>query len=210
MPATNPKVDAYIANAQPFAEPILEHLRALVHSAAPEVEESVKWSRPFFEFRGQILCHMAAFKEHCAFDFWGEEMKAEATAAATDPESKHRDLGRIRSLADLPPDVRMSSWLRKAAAMIESGKQASPIAARGKSGTSPRPELETPADFAAALQRNVHASRVFAGFSPSCRREYLEWVAEAKRPETREKRIATALEWIGEGKTRNWRYEARG
>jgi uncharacterized protein YdeI (YjbR/CyaY-like superfamily) len=104
----------------------------------------------------------------------------------------------------------MSAWLRKAAAMIESGKQTSPIAARGKSDKSPRPELEMPEDFAAALQRNRPASQVFATFSPSCRREYLEWIAEAKRPETREKRIATALEWIGEGKTRNWKYEARG
>jgi uncharacterized protein YdeI (YjbR/CyaY-like superfamily) len=197
----NPKVDAYLARTQPFAHPIMTHLRDLVHQACPDVEETIKWSRPFFEYRGTILCHMSAFKEHCNFGFWGEEMGAVLRDAGA--------LSRITSVADLPGDKKMLGWIRQAAALVDSGQHTSPIAARSKLVNAPKPDLETPAEFGAALKKNKKATAVFAAFSPSCKREYIEWIAEAKRPETRDQRIATALEWIAEGKQRNWKYQTR-
>jgi uncharacterized protein YdeI (YjbR/CyaY-like superfamily) len=199
--ALNPKVDAYIGRVQPFAQPIMEHLRQLVHKARPEVGETIKWSRPFFEYRGAILCNMSAFKEHCSFGFWGEEMNAVLR------EDGMGSLGRITSLANLPPDKQMLGWLRQAADFVDSGQYTSPIAARRRVVKAPKPVLKTPVEFAAALKRNTQAAAIFAAFSPSCKREYVEWIAEAKRAETRDKRIATAVEWIAEGKQRNWKYQ---
>ncbi len=204
----NPKVDAYVARAQPFAQPIMEHLRQLVHKACPEVEETIKWSRPFFEYHGAILCNMSAFKEHCSFGFWGEEMSAVLRGAKVLREDGMGSLGRITSLKNLPSDNQMLSWLRLAAEFVDSGQYTSPIAARRKVVKVPKPVIETPAEFAAALKRNKKAAAIFAAFSPSCKREYIEWIADAKRAETQNKRIATAVEWIAEGKQRNWKYQA--
>ena len=202
----NPKVDAYCAKVQPFAQPILTHLRTLVHKACPEVEETIKWSRPFFQYRGAILCNMSAFKEHCSFGFWGEEIGAVLREAAVLKEGGMGSLGRITSVADLPADKQMLGWIRQAAAFVDSGQYTSPIAARHKV-VKQKPSLDTPTEFKGALQRNKKAAAVFAAFSPSCKREYVEWIAEAKRQETRDKRIATAVEWIAEGKQRNWKYQ---
>jgi uncharacterized protein YdeI (YjbR/CyaY-like superfamily) len=203
----NPKVDAYIARAQPFAQPIMEHLRQLLHKACPEVEETIKWSRPFFEYRGVILCNMSAFKEHCSFGFWGEEMSAVLREAKVLREDGMGSLGRITGVANLPTDKQMLNWLRQAAGFVDSGNYTSPIAARRSVVKAPKPVLETPAEFATSLKRNKKAAAVFAAFSPSCKREYIEWIADAKRAETRDKRIATAVEWIAEGKQRNWKYQ---
>jgi uncharacterized protein YdeI (YjbR/CyaY-like superfamily) len=202
----NPKVDAYCAKVQTFAQPILAHLRELVHQACPEVEETIKWSRPFFQYRGAILCNMSAFKEHCSFGFWGEEIGAVLREAAVLKEGGMGSLGRITSVADLPSDKQMLGWIRQAAAFVDSGQYTSPIAARHKV-VKQKPSLDTPAEFKAALQRNKKAAAVFTALSPSCKREYVEWIAEAKRQETRDKRIATAVEWIAEGKQRNWKYQ---
>jgi uncharacterized protein YdeI (YjbR/CyaY-like superfamily) len=202
----NPRVDAYCAKVQPFAQPIMMHLRELVHKACPEVEETIKWSRPFFEYRGAILCNMSAFKEHCSFGFWGEEIGAVLREAAVLKEGGMGSLGRITSVADLPSDKQMLGWIRQAAAFVDSGQYTSPIAARHKV-VKQKSSLDTPAELKAALQRNKKAAAVFAAFSPSCKREYVEWIAEAKRQETRDKRIATAVEWIAEGKQRNWKYQ---
>jgi uncharacterized protein YdeI (YjbR/CyaY-like superfamily) len=202
----NPKVDAYCAKVQPFAQPIVAHLRALVHKACPEVEETIKWSRPFFQYRGAILCNMSAFKEHCSFGFWGEEIGAVLREAAVLKEGGMGSLGRITSVADLPSDKQMLGWIRQAAAFVDSGQYTSPIAARHKV-VKQKTSLNTPAEFKAALQRNKKAAAAFAAFSPSCKREYVEWIAEAKRQETRDKRIATAVEWIAQGKQRNWKYQ---
>jgi uncharacterized protein YdeI (YjbR/CyaY-like superfamily) len=202
----NPKVDAYCAKAQPFAQPILAHLRDLIHKACPDVEETIKWSRPFFQYRGAILCNMSAFKEHCSFGFWGEEIGAVLREAAVLKNGGMGSLGRITSVADLPSDKQMLGWIRQAAAFVDSGQYTSPIVARHKV-VKPKPSLDTPAEFKAALQRNKKAAAVFAAFSPTCKREYVEWIAEAKRQETRDKRIATAVEWIAEGKQRNWKYQ---
>ena len=203
----NPKVDAYVAKAQPFAQPIMEHLRRLVHQACPEIEETIKWSRPFFAYRGAILCNMSAFKEHCSFGFWGEEMSAVLREAKVLREDGMGSLGRITGLAGLPSDKQMLGWLRQAAGFVDSGNYTSPIAARRSVVKAPKPVLETPAEFAAALRRNKKAAAAFAAFSPSCKREYIQWIVDAKRAETRDKRIATAVEWIAQGKQRNWKYQ---
>jgi uncharacterized protein YdeI (YjbR/CyaY-like superfamily) len=206
MPA-NPKVDAYLAKAKPFAQPILTHLRNMVHQACPEVEETIKWSRPFFEYRGTILGNMSGFKEHCSFGFWGQEMGAVLREAKAVKEGGMGTLGRIASLKDLPADKQLLAWIRQAAAYIESGEHISPIAARNRVVKPAKAPAKVPAELATALQKNKKAASAFAAFSPSCQREYAEWISEAKRAETRDKRIATAVDWIAQGKQRNWKYQ---
>jgi uncharacterized protein YdeI (YjbR/CyaY-like superfamily) len=203
----NPKVDVYIAKAKPFAQPILSHLRELVHKGCPGVEETIKWSRPFFEYRSAILCNMSAFKEHCSFGFWGQEIGAVLREANVLRKGGMGSLGRITNVKDLPSDKQMTDWVRQAAAFIESGNYTSPIAARRQVVKAPKPLVKMSAEFAAAMKKNKKAAAVFAAFSPSCKREYVEWIADAKRPETRDKRIVTAIEWISEGKQRNWKYQ---
>lgn len=203
----NPRVDAYIVRAQPFARPILDHLRRLVHRACPGVEEAIKWSMPFFVYKGTNLGNMAAFKAHCSFGFWGQEMGAILRDSDAVRDGAMGTLGRIGSLADLPPEKTMLGWIRQAAKFIDSGEHTSPMAARNRVVKAPRPVPETPPEFAAALRKNKKASAVFAAFSPSCKREYVDWIAGSKREETREKRIAQAVEWIAEGKQRNWKYQ---
>ena len=203
----SPKVDAYLGKVQPFALPIMEHLRDLVHKGCPDVEETIKWSRPFFEYRGVILGNMSAFKEHCSFGFWGEEIAVVLREAKVLQEDGMGSLGRITDLKDLPSDKRMLGWIRQAVGFIDRGEYTSPIAARHKVVKAPKTPVAIAPEFAAALQRNKKAGAAFAEFSPSCKREYAEWIADAKRPETRDKRIATAIDWIAEGKQRNWKYQ---
>jgi len=203
----NPRVGAYMAKVRPFAQPILTHLRELVHQACPDVNETVKWSRPFFEYRGAILCNISAFKEHCSFGFWGQEIGAVLREAKVLQPEGMGSLGRITKLGDLPSDNLMLGWIRQAAAFVDRGEYTSPIAARRKVVKAPKPPIKMPAEFAKALKRNKKAAAVFAAFSPSCKREYLEWIADAKRPETRDKRSVTATAWIAQGKQRNWKYQ---
>ena len=203
----NPKVDAYIGRVQPFAQPIMEHLRQLVHKARPDVEETIKWSRPFFEYKGVILANMSAFNEHCSFGFWGQEIGAVLREANVLQEDGMGSLGHITSVKDLPSNKQMLDWIRQATTFVDNGQYTSPIAARNKVVKAPKPAIEEPAEFAQALKSNKKAASAFAAFSPSCKREYIEWIAEAKRPETRDKRIETAVSWIAEGKQRNWKYQ---
>ena len=203
----DPRIDAYINKAKPFAQPILHHLRELVHKACPKVEETIKWSRPFFEYKGAILGNMSAFKEHCSFGFWGEEIGAVLREANVIQDGGMGSLGRITTVKDLPSNKQMLAFLKQATAFIDNGTYTSPIAARHKVVKAPAPPLEPPAEFSQALKSNKKAAAVFAAFSPSCKREYIEWIAEAKRPETREKRIAQAVEQIAENKQRNWKYQ---
>ena len=203
----DPKIDAYIDKAQPFAQPILAHLRKILHKGCPEMQEAMKWSHPFFLYRGIIMAHMAAFKEHCAFGFWGEEIGAVLREAGQVRDRSMGTLGRITTVKDLPAEKVMLGWVREAAAFIDSGKHTSPIAARRKVVKAPKEAPKVSPDFAAALKKNKKAATVFDAFSPSCKREYVEWIAEAKREETRNKRIAQAVEWIAEGKQRNWKYQ---
>jgi uncharacterized protein YdeI (YjbR/CyaY-like superfamily) len=206
-PNFNPKVDVYLAKAKPFAQPILNHLRELVHKGCPEIEETVKWSRPFFEYRGAILGNMSAFKEHCSFGFWGQEMSAVLQDAKVLRGDGMGSLGRITTVKDLPADKLMLGWIRQAKAFVDSGQHTSPIAARRKVAKPEKATVKAPTEFTSALQKNKKAAAVFAAFSPSCKGEYVEWIADAKRPETRDKRILTAVEWIAEGKQRNWKYQ---
>ena len=203
----DPRVNLYIAKARPFAQPILEHLRELVHKACPSVVETIKWSRPFFEYKGVILGNMSAFKEHCSFGFWGEEISAVLRDAKVLQPDAMGSLGKLTSVADLPARKQMLDLLCQATAFIDKGEYTSPIAARHKVVKAPAATAEAPLEFTRALKANKKAAAVFAAFSPSCKKEYVEWIADAKRPETRDKRIATAIEWISEGKQRNWKYQ---
>lgn len=200
MGHSDPRIDAYITRAAPFAQPILAHLRAVVHQACPDVEETIKWGMPFFLHAG-LLCHMAAFKQHVAFGFWlGERV------AATGQESAAMgQFGRIAALADLPPKRSLIALVRKAAALNEAGAK-SPTRARP---ATPRPAPELPQELAAALAHDAAAQAAFAALSPSHRREYAEWIAEAKRAETRERRVAATLLRLSEGKPLNWKYMNR-
>jgi uncharacterized protein YdeI (YjbR/CyaY-like superfamily) len=203
----NPKVDAYIWKARPFAQPILTHLRSLIHAACPEVVETIKWSRPFFEYRGVILANISAFKEHCSFGFWGQEMGPILAKAGVLRDGAMGSLGRITSVNTLPDTKKIVSLIQQAASAIDSGKHISPIAARNKVVKAPKLPLKTPPEFTKALNKNKKAAKIFAAFSPSCQREYVEWIASAKREETRAERIATAVTWMAEGKQRNWKYQ---
>ena len=201
------RVDAYIAKAKPFAQPILAHIRELVHEACPGVIETMKWSRPFYEYKGVILANMSAFKEHCSLGFWGEEISAVLRKAKVLQPGAMGSLGRLTRLEDLPSKKQMLDILRQAVAFVDSGQYTSPIAARNKVAKAPKTAVTTPPAFTRALKADKKAAAAFAAFSPSCKREYIEWIADAKRDETRDKRIATAIEWIGEGKQRNWKYQ---
>lgn len=195
------RVDAYIARSADFAKPILEHIRLLVHTACPDVEETMKWSFPHFDYNG-MMCNMAAFKKHCAFGFWkaGAMKDPDNILTATGAEAMGH-LGRITGLSDLPSDKIMIKYIKEAARLNDEGIAIQ----RNKPGSKKPPK--TPSDLAAALKKNARARATFEAFSPSHRREYIEWIEEAKRPETRAKRIATTLKWLAEGKSRNWKYE---
>jgi uncharacterized protein YdeI (YjbR/CyaY-like superfamily) len=202
---TDKRVDAYIAQAPPFAQPILRHLRELVHRGCPGANETVKWRIPFFEYKGQIICNMAAFKQRCMFGFWAPEMRAVLGKDAVRPARGNGWLRRITRPEDLPGDRAMLDYIKKAAEIASSGRQTSPMAARRKS----RPELPPHPEFAAALKKNKKAAATLEGFPPGRRREYLEWINGAKQDQTRTTRIATAVTWLAQGKSRNWKYESR-
>ena len=193
----DPRVDAYIENAQPFAQPILRHLRKLVHEACPEVEETIKWGMPYFDYKG-MMCGMSSFKAHAAFGFWkGSLVLGEQSGSA---ESMGQ-FGRITARADLPSDAAIKKYIKKAMKLNEEGVSARP-------GRKAKPELPLPGDFRNTL-RQGKVLAAFEASSPSYRREYIEWVNDAKTDATRERRMATAVEWIREGKGRNWKYEKR-
>lgn len=194
-PAADPRVDAYIEAARPFARPILRHLRSLVRRGCPEVVETIKWGFPHFEREG-VICSMAAFKEHCAFTLWrGGEVLGDSAR-----EGAMGQFGRITTLSDLPDDDTLVAYVRKAAELRAAGT------ARRKPPKAPRPEVPPPPDFLEALRESPDALATWEGFPPSHRREYLEWITEAKRPETRARRMTQALAWLAEGKPRNWKY----
>jgi uncharacterized protein YdeI (YjbR/CyaY-like superfamily) len=195
----DPRIDAYIAGAAAYAQPILQHLRALVRRACPEATETIKWGMPFFDHHG-LLCNMAAFKAHCAFGFHHQGMDAVLGKAGDQSAEAMGSLGRITSLADLPPDAVLRRYIKQAAQLNASGAPRRPVA-------KTRPAPKVPAELTAALKTNAAAATNFAQLAPSHRREYIEWITEAKRPETRAKRVATTLEWVVEGKARSWKYQ---
>jgi uncharacterized protein YdeI (YjbR/CyaY-like superfamily) len=197
MATKDPRIDAYIARAAPFARPVLSHLRAVIHAAVPGAEETIKWGMPHFMHEG-ILCGFAAFQAHCAFHVRSGEVLLGGAAK----DDAMGQFGRITALSDLPPKAALAKLLKAAAARNEAGVKA-PRPAR----KSPRPEARVPPDLAAALERSRKAAATFEGFSPSRRREYVEWIVEAKGADTRARRLAQAIAWMAEGKARNWKYE---
>ncbi len=194
---TDPRIDAYIERQADFARPILAHLREILHAACPECEETLKWSSPSFVYKGKILAGFAAFKAHAAFGFWAGNQILETGARQ---ESAMGQFGRLTSLDDLPPRATLIELAKKGMRLIDDGVK--PV--RNKTA---KPPLTVPQDLRAALDAVPAAAATFAGFPPSCQREYVEWVTEAKRDETRAKRLAQAVEWMAEGKRRNWKYE---
>jgi uncharacterized protein YdeI (YjbR/CyaY-like superfamily) len=195
------RMDAYISSAPDFAKPILNHLRDLVHTACPDVEETMKWSRPHFLHNG-LLCGMSAFKHHCAFGFWLGEMVLGEQGKWSAQNDGMGHFGRITSLGDLPGDKQLLAFIRKAVELNDSGAKR-PAAPR----TAGNRELTVPGYITAALKKNQKARAAFEAFSYSHKKEYVEWITEAKREETRQKRIETMLTWLAEGKSRNWKYE---
>lgn len=198
----NEKVDAYIAKSPDYARPILVHIRELVHRAAPELTEMIKWGFPFFDYKGPV-CQIAAFKRHCAFGFWKERMLQDPKAyLKIDGEvSSAGSFGSILSISDLPPEEVIIDFIHQAIAINEKGIKVE------KKPTAPKPEIAMSPEFESALNNSLAAKDQYEKFSPSSKREYLEWFADAKTDATRTKRIEQALEWIVEGKTRNWKYK---
>jgi uncharacterized protein YdeI (YjbR/CyaY-like superfamily) len=194
---TDPRIDAYIdTKIADFARPILTHLRAVVHEACPEGEETLKWSHPSFMYKGKILAGFAAFKAHATFGYWSgnQVLKTDAEATAMG------QFGRLTSLADLPDRKTLISLTHKAMKLIDDGVKPE----RTKSVKAP---FTVPQDLQAAIDASAVAKTTWANFPPSCQREYVEWVTEAKREETRTKRLNQTIEWLTEGKRRNWKYE---
>lgn len=192
------RIDAYIAKAADFAKPILVEIRERVHQACPDVEETIKWSMPHFDYHG-TLCRMAAFKAHCAFGFWKGELVTGSSRAEQDAMGQ---MGRIGTISDLPSKAKMAAMLRKAMQLNIDGVAAPHIAERKAKAPLPVPD-----DLAAGLKKTPKAKAAFEAFTPGKRREYIEWIIEAKTEATRAKRLTMALEWIAEGKARNWKYE---
>ena len=195
-------VDAYIAKAAAFARPILNHIRELVHKTCPEVEEKMKWSFPHFDYKGEMMCSMAAFKQHAVFGFWKASlMKDPVLVETAKSEVAMGHLGRLTSIKDLPVDKKMTAWIKEAMALNDKGIK---LAAKPK--TTDKKEMVVPDYFIKALSKNKKAKQTFESFAYSHKKEYLQWIAEAKTEETRNKRIAAAIEMMSEGKSRNWKY----
>jgi uncharacterized protein YdeI (YjbR/CyaY-like superfamily) len=199
MPNKDPRVDAYIAKSADFAKPILKHFRKLVHEAAPQIVETIKWSMPSFVQQG-IVCGMAAFKNHCVVHFWKGDLMFDGDSNKR--EEAMGDFGRITSLDHLPADRTMIGYIQKAVKLNEEGVKKPP---RKK---EPQRELTVPPDLRSALTNNKRAKENFDRFSYSHRKEYIEWITGAKREETRARRLTSAVEWLTQGKPQNWRYMA--
>jgi uncharacterized protein YdeI (YjbR/CyaY-like superfamily) len=195
MATRDPRVDAYIAKAPPFARPILTRFRKAVHAGCPDVTETLKWSVPHFDYKG-VLGGMAAFKEHCRVGFWKESLLKPAPK-----EKSSGPMVRVASLADMPGERTLTKMAREAAALNAAGIKVT------RASKAPRPALRAPADLLAALRRNKKADAAYAAFSPSHQREYIEWITEAKSDATRTRRLETAVAWMAEGKSRNWKYQ---
>ncbi|CAN5429742.1 hypothetical protein BH10ACI2_BH10ACI2_14110 [soil metagenome] len=199
MPTTDPFVDTYIEKSKDFAKPILNHIRALVHDACPDVVELKKWSFPHFDYKG-MMCSMASFNEHCAFGFWKQSLIDDAAFPAE--KTAMGSFGRLKSIADLPDDATMKRLILDAMKLNDDGITVvkAPISKEKK-------DLVVPDILIEALSRDEAASTTFNSFPYSKKKDYVEWITEAKTDATREKRLATAIEWLAEGKPRHWKYQ---
>ncbi len=198
--STNPAIDQYLNKVPPFAQPILIHLRELVHQACPTVEETIKWGMPSFEYKG-LMCGFAAFKQHCTFGFWKASLMSDPMLmqnAKTEDSMGH--LGRITSIKDLPSDKKILGYIKEAMKLNDDGVKvvkAKPITQK---------ELIIPDEILTVIKKNKKAFATFENFSPSNKREYIDWISEAKTEATKEKRLSQAIDWMQEGKPRNWKY----
>jgi uncharacterized protein YdeI (YjbR/CyaY-like superfamily) len=200
------RVDAYIARAADFAKPILEHLRQVVHEGCPGVQETIKWGVPHFEYKGNILCGIAAFKQHCAFGFW-------LGANLSDPDkilnkvgaTSMGNLGPLKTLKDLPPKKILKKYIKEAMVLGETGVKKEPK----KLENAVAKNIKVPPYFLSALKKNKQALAAFKDLSISRRKEYIEWITGAKTEDTRNKRMATSITWLSEGKSLNWKYEKK-
>jgi len=199
MATTDPFVDEYIEKAKDFAKPILHHIRSLVHAACPDVVETKKWSFPHFDYKG-MMCSMASFNEHCAFGFWKQSLLEDAAFPAE--KTAMGSFGRIKTLADLPDDATMKKLIHDAMKLNDDGVKVvkAPVSKEKK-------ELVIPEILTAALESNALASETFSSFPYSKKKDYVQWITEAKTEATRDKRLGTAIEWLAEGKARHWKYE---
>jgi uncharacterized protein YdeI (YjbR/CyaY-like superfamily) len=202
MGTRDPRIDAYIAKSADFAQPILVHIRETVHAACPDVTETMKWSMPHFDYKG-IMCAMAAFKQHATFGFWKGALIDGLGPNRANGGDAMGQLGKITSVKDLPSRKVLTGYVKAAMRLNDDG------VVIAKPRKAPKPEAKIPAELAAALKKNRRAAAEFEKFPPGQRREYAEWIAEAKRDETKATRVVQAVEWIAEGKTRNWKYESR-
>ena len=200
MPKRIPQVDAYIDKSAAFAQPILEKIRDLFHKACPEIQEVMKWSFPHFEYKG-LVGSMAAFKQHCSFGFWKGKLLKDPHRLFTGVGKTGMGGMKVSSLADLPSDRILLAYIKEAVVLNENGVKAP------KAKKAPKKPLVVPPYFLVALKKNKEALAIFEAFSPSHQREYVEWVTEAKQEATRVKRLAQAIGWMSEGKSRNWKYE---
>ena len=197
MPTVDPRVDAYIEKSAEFSKPILIHIRKLVHKACPDITETMKWSFPHFDYKGTV-CSMAVFKQHCAFGFWKQALLEQDAFPAE--KTAMGSFGRITTVKDVPTDKVMIGLIQQAVELNEKGIKVAKKRVEKK-------ELVVPKDLTSALSKNKTAKATFDKFSPSHKREYVAWIEEAKTEPTRNKRLATTVEWLSEGKSRNWKYE---
>jgi uncharacterized protein YdeI (YjbR/CyaY-like superfamily) len=202
MPTHNPRIDAYISKSAEFAKPVLEHLRDIIHKHCPDVQETIKWSFPHFEYQESILCSMASFKQHCSFGFWlGSLMKDPHNLLTPVGErTAMGHFGQIKSVKDLPSDKILASYIKEAMALIEIGTKLP------KAPKAEPKDIVAPPYFLKELKKNKTAYTNFESFSPSHKKEYLEWITDAKTEATRNKRMAAAIEMLEEGKPKNWKY----
>ena len=194
MGKRDPRVDAYITKSPDFAKPILTYIRDVVHAACPEVEEDLKWSVPAFMYRG-MMCGMASFKQHATFGFWKHDL-----VTGSPRIEGSMGFGRLTNVSDLPPKKVLAAYVKKAMALNDQGVKVE------RARIAPKPPAKAPADLVAALKKNASAKATYDAFSPSARREYVEWITGAKGAETRARRVKTAVGWMAEGKQRNWKY----
>ena len=202
MATKSKQIDAYVAKSADFAKPILNHLRELVHKTCPDAEEKMKWSFPHFDYKNEMLCSMAAFKQHCSFGFWKAAlMKDPVLLETAKSEAAMGHLGKITSLKDLPPDKKIIAWIKEAMKLNDERKKVV------KTKSVVKEELAVPGYFTAAVKKNKRAWATFETLAPSAKKDYVEWVTDAKTEETKNKRLAQSIEWMAEGKRRNWKYE---
>lgn len=201
MTTTTKNVDDYISKKEDFAKPILNHLRKLIHIACPQVEEKIKWGMPFFDYKGEMMCHIAAFKQHAVMSFWKAALMKDAVLLENaKAETAMGHLGKITSLKDLPPDKKITAWIKEAMQLNDAGIKIKKPPAK-KAST-----IDIPDYFLNSVKKNKKAWAVFQKFPPSHVKEYVEWITEAKREETRNSRIQKAITMMEEGKDRNWKY----